>query len=75
MAGGLAFRWSLRRRNDNLPVPLCPYGKSVDSADLSAMVTVFPGVCSERRKTSLTAFILIAKVLSGIYSNSSFLIS
>ncbi|MED9900160.1 MAG: hypothetical protein UFM30_05090 [Bacteroidales bacterium] len=45
MAGGLAFRWSLRRRNDNLPVPLCPSGKSVDSADLSAMATVFPGVC------------------------------
>ena len=44
MAGCLAFRWSLRRRNDNLPVPLCPLGKSVDSADLSAMATVFPGV-------------------------------
>ena len=42
-AGCLAFRWSLRRRNDNLPVPLCPLGKSVDSADLSAMATVFPG--------------------------------
>ena len=27
MAGCLAFRWSLRRRNDNLPVPLCPYRK------------------------------------------------
>ena len=64
MAGCLAFRRSLRRRNDNLPVPRCPRersannpwvfaassrdsgGKSVDSADLSAMSTVFPGVCS-----------------------------
>lgn len=27
MAGGLAFRWSLRKRNDNLPVPLCPKRK------------------------------------------------
>ena len=27
-------------------------GKSVDSADLSAMATVFPGVCSERRQKS-----------------------
>ena len=29
MAGCLAFRWSLRRRNDNLPVPLCPLGQVV----------------------------------------------
>ena len=43
MAGCLAFRWSLRRRNDNLPVPICLSGKSVDSADLSAMATVFLG--------------------------------
>ena len=27
-------------------------GKSLDSADLSAMATVFPGVCSERRQKS-----------------------
>ena len=44
IVGCLAFRWSLRRRNDNLPVPLCPLGKSVDSADHSVMATVFPGV-------------------------------
>ena len=45
MAGCLAFRWSLRRRNDNLPVPLCPLGKSVDVDAPAAMATVFPGVC------------------------------
>ena len=45
MAGCLAFRWSLRRRNDNLPVPLCPEGKSVDDDAPAAMATVFPGVC------------------------------
>ena len=42
----MAFRWSLRRRNDNLPVPLCPLGKSVDVDAPAAMATVFPGVCS-----------------------------
>ncbi len=44
MAGCLAFRWSLRRRNDNLRVPLCPLGKSVDVDAPAAMATVFPGV-------------------------------
>ena len=46
MAGCLAFRWSLRKRNDNLPVPLCPLGKSVDVDASAAMATVFPGLCS-----------------------------
>ena len=45
MAGCLAFRCSLRRRNDNLPVPLCPLGKSEDVDASAAMATVFPGVC------------------------------
>ena len=45
MAGCLAFRWSLRRRNDNLPVPLCPLGKSVDVDASASMATIFPGVC------------------------------
>ena len=46
-AGGLAFRWSLRRRHDNLPVPLCPLEKPVDVDAPAAMTTVFPGVCSD----------------------------
>ena len=47
MAGELAFRWRLRRRNDNFPVPLCTLGKSVDVDASAAMATVFPGVCSD----------------------------